>query len=500
VSNNTGINMHVASLGHRPLAAGLHRTIANAFLVSSILFSAYSVSAKDAPLLWQTETKEGYRIAHAAASGDGVVASVGEHYADVCVVGACGMDASLRVQDAKTGALKWQSDFDFNDTYDANLTVAISDRDHVIITAGYSQGPNTFEHTWWVVSGYAVESGKLLWRDVLGDASTDYYPWQIAIKEGKAYVAGVAGASCATIDSTTCDMFTRVYDVSKGTIVSSLRDDVTGFDDEALSIALEGRLMFLGGNIGTGPEDTILPAVRAYDSKSGRLVWDDVMPDPTQTGFVFKVVAHDDQVVAAAEANNNWLIRSYDAGTGAIRWSQTYSLIDPSATDVLDGPVQLAVAEGTVLAAGYGSTQPFEDETFPHQYRDWVVRAYDADTGRLLWSDHSGSPTGADEANGGALIVDGHAYALGYTTDSEGVQHTLLRAYELRSGRTIWQDEVSASGNPFGITVTLSAAEGKLTAASFVQGTRPPGTTGLDSLGRNLLIRTYDIGEDTRRH
>ena len=175
-------------------------------------------------------------------------------------------------------------------------------------------------------------------------------------------------------------------------------------------------------------------------------------------------------------------------------------MIDPAATDVLDGPVQLAVAEGTVLAAGYGSTEPFEDETFAHQYRDWVVRAYDAATGRLLWSDHSGSPSGADEANGGALIVGGHAYALGYTTDPQGVQHTLLRAYELRSGRIDWQDEVSAPGNPFGVTVTLSAAGGKLTAASFVQGTRPSGSTYPDSLGRDVLIRTYDISEDGHRY
>ena len=235
--------MHINSSGHGPRAASLRAKLARAFLLGSVLFAACAAVAKEAPILWQTETTQGYLIAQEVASGDGIVASVGQHYADTCVVGvACGMDASLRVQDAKTGAMKWQSDFDFNGTFDANIAVAISERDHVIITAGYSQGPNTFLHTWWVVSGYAIETGKLLWRDVLGDASTDYYPWQIVIKEGKAYVGGIAGASCATIDSTTCDMFARVYDVRQGTIVSSLRDDVTGFDDEALSIAVEGRL------------------------------------------------------------------------------------------------------------------------------------------------------------------------------------------------------------------------------------------------------------------
>jgi outer membrane protein assembly factor BamB len=405
----------------------------------------------------------------------------------------------VRVQDAKAGALKWESDFDLDHTYDINLTVAISDRDHILVTAGYSQGLKTFEHVWQVVSAYDTKSGKLIWRDILGDASTDYYPFQIAIRGGKAYVAGIAGATCATIDSTTCDMYTRVYDVASGTILSSLRDDVTGSDDEALSVAVEDRLMILGGYIGTGPQDTIAPAVRAYDAKSGALVWADVMPDTSQAGFVFKVVTHDNQVVAAAEASNNWLIRCYDARTGDIRWSQTYSLIDPLAPDVIDGPVQLAVAEGIVLAAGFGAIEPFEDETYPHQFRYWVVRAYDADTGRLLWSDHTGTPTGAAEANGGALIVDGHAYALGYVTDVQGVQHTLVRAYELRSGRVIWQDELAASGNPFGVSVTLSAKDGKLSAVSFVQGTRPPGTTGYDSFGRNLLVRTYDISEDGSR-
>jgi hypothetical protein len=474
--------------------------IAKGFLLTSCVLSGSVALAKEAaPLLWQTETTQGYKIAHAVASGDGVIASVGENFSDVCDVGACGLDASVRVQDAKTGVLKWESDFDLNHTVDVNLAVAISDRDHIVITAGYSQGIKTFEHTWWVVSAYDIESGKLLWRDVLGDASTDYYPFQITIKGGKAYVAGVSGATCATVDGTTCDIYARVYDVVSGTIHSSLRDDVTGSDDEAFSVAVEDRLMIVGGNIGTGPQDTVAPAVRAYDANSGTLVWDDVMPDTSQYGFVFKVVVHEGQVVAAAEASNNWLIRSYDARSGAIRWSQTYSLIDPMATDVLDGPVQLAVDEGTVLAAGFGATESLEDETYPHQFREWVVRAYDADTGRLLWSDRSGTPTGAAEANGGALIVDGHAYALGYITDTQGVQHTLVRAYELRGGRVIWQDEVAASGNPFGVSVTLSAAEGKLSAVSFVQGTRPAGTIGYDSYGRNLLVRTYDISEDGRR-
>jgi hypothetical protein len=458
--------------------------------------SGQAVTPSRVPLLWQTETTSGYLVAGAVASGEGRIATVGEDYTN-CGAGICG-NAMVRVQDLRSGALLWSANQDAGLSYTSNNAVAISD--HMVVTAGFSYVVDS-GHIWWVASGYSLETGKLLWRDVLGDASTDYYPWQIVVKEGRAYVTGIAGTTCATLDSTTCDQFTRVYEVVSGAVVSSLRDDPSaGGDDESLSIALTGHLMFTGGNVGGGPGDATAFSVRAYDARTRELVWNDTIADADQDGYVTKVAAHGDRVVAVGSVNDDWMVRCYDAGSGTVRWSQTYSLLDQSIAGVYDSPIQVAMDDATVVVAGYGSTKLIADELYPKASRDWVVRAYDAETGRLLWSDHSGSPTDTDEANAGVVLVDGRAYALGFLADAQGAPHTLLRAYDARSGRVVWDDELSRMGFPSGVTITLAASEGRLTAASYVRGTRPPDATGVDLNYVNLLVRTYQIADDGREH
>ena len=74
----------------------------------------------------------------------------------------------------------------------------------------------------------------------------------------------------------------------------------------------------------------------------------------------------------------------------------------------------------------------------------------------------------------------------------------MLRAYDARSGRVIWNDQLPQAGYPFGITITLAASEGRLTAVSYVSGTRPAGTTGIDAEGVDLLVRTYQIDGGAR--
>jgi glucose dehydrogenase len=457
-------------------------------------------AAHRVPLLWQTETTEGYEIAAAVASGDDRIASVGNHYSPTCTPGVgCGIDASLRVHDARTGALEWVVNFDLSGTLDVNQAVAIANG--TVITAGYSRNiTRTFGHDWWVVSAFALDTGALLWRDVVGDATTDHYPWQIVVKNGRAYVTGIAGATCSTVDSTTCDQFVRVYDIASGAVVWTLREDPSGGgDDETLSIAVAGRVMVVGGSVGAGTDpaiDPTVPEVRAYDIRTKQLLWRDVMPDSSQHGFVFKVAADEDRVVAAAIASDNWLVRAYDARTGHILWSRTFSRTGMNVPGMYDAPVQMVLSEDTVLVGGYGSTQVFGTEAYPKASRDWVVRAYNAETGKLLWADVSGSPTDTDEVNGGVVISGGRAYALGFVADANGEPHTLVRAYELRTGRIVWEDTVERGGFPFGVTITLAASGHRLTAASYVQGTRPDGTPPPASYGYDLLLRTYRIKGD----
>ena len=81
------------------------------------------------------------------------------------------------------------------------------------------------------------------------------------------------------------------------------------------------------------------------------------------------------------------------------------------------------------------------------------------------------------------------------TIDAAGnkLQQPLLRSYDPYTGRIQWQDLIPRSGFPFGVTITLATDGERVTAASYVKGTRPPGAIPPDSFGVNLLVRTYDV-------
>ena len=472
------------------------RCLASFGLMFVSLATLPALAAKTAvPMRWQSETTEGYEIANAVAVGYGKVATVGDHYSRGCVPGACGIDAALRVYDAANGAVLWTSNYDFAHSLDRNNAVAIAE--HAIITAGYSvNDTSTGGHDWWVVSAYAPDSGTLLWRDVLGDFSNDGYPWQIVIDGGRVYVTGTGGGACATgADSLNCDQITRIYDLATGQVLSTIRSDFAGGDDETLSLAVSGGRLIVGGSVGAGPSDThTFPDVRAYDAATGKLLWDDVIRDRTGDGSVFKVAARGNEVVATVISDDDWLIRAYDAASGTILWSNKFSeLPGVSLATIYDGPVQLAMDDDTVLVGGYGSTLPTALETYTKSSRDWVVRAYDARSGTLLWSDVHGSLIDTDEANGGVILANGQAFALGFVANLDRSRHTELRAYEARSGKLLWEDKVDRTGFPFGVTITLAADQGLLAAASYVLGTRPAGTPQPEASGHDLLVRSYSI-------
>jgi len=254
-------------------------------------------------------------------------------------------------------------------------------------------------------------------------------------------------------------------------------------------------LMFIGGTVGSGPNDQTAAAVRAYDAASGALIWEDLIPDSTHDSNTFQVVARGDRVVAIASVNDDWLVRCYDAATGAVRWTQTYSLLGAGIPGMYDAPIQVGMDGSTVVVGGYGSTEIYGTEKYPKASRDWVVRAYDAASGDLLWYDHSGSSTDVDEAEGGIVVYDGRAYALGFLSEIVGDTHTLVRAYDARSGKILWNDSETRGGLPYGITITLAADAGMMTAVSYIKGTRPPGAPNPDSEGSDLLVKTYAISD-----
>jgi hypothetical protein len=453
--------------------------------------------------LWQSETTEGFELANAVAVGAGRVATVGRRFSRAATCSHGNSNAYLRVFDATTGAPQWTAEFDLSCLRDEDVAVAIAG--NIVITAGYGL-VSTDGDTWWIVSAFDLSSGALLWRDVFGDPLNDYFPWQIAVSGGRAFVTGLGGPACrdalfyqfaSTFSGFPCDQVTRAYELRTGRVIWTIRHDGNGGVDGTTTVAALADMVYVGGFIGGTqfvPSAPLCantqPTVRAYDAASGLLVWEDVIEDPLGDGFVVKIVARGRQVVAAIFNNEDWLVRAYDAQSGVVSWSRTYSKLGHPPFGVWDGAVHVAVDEQVVLVGGYGSsTEDFSS-------RDFTVNAYDAESGRLLWSDVFGSSTGADEANGGVILANDQAFAFGFTRGADDLPHWVVRAYGARTGKLRWQDRVDRESGPTGISIGLAEGGGILAAAGHAFGSRPPGTPFPESEGLDLLVRAYDVGAD----
>ena len=223
-----------------------------------------------------------------------------------------------------------------------------------------------------------------------------------------------------------------------GTLLWQDRLDVaTGFDT-ANSSALAKRQLFVAGAVTNagGNSDWL---VRAYDRKTGALLWQDQLDRAGRRDAAVAVVADRGLVFASgyvtnASGNRDLMVRAYEARTGTLRWENQF---DRAGRRDEPDRLNLAVADGRVLVGGRAAKS---DGT-----ADWFVRAYDTQTGFLLWQDFF---DGGNFDHNVALAIDsGRVYASGVTTDKNIVRHFTVRTYDAGTGAVLWQDQVP-TGNP----------------------------------------------------
>src|SRR5262249_51557814 len=136
-----------------------------------------------------------------------------------------------------------------------------------------------------------------------------------------------------------------------------------------------------------------------------------------------------------ADFTTAWFVRAYDARTGALVWKD---LFHPTA---FDDALSVAVDRGRIFVSGF----TFE---IPARLRHFAVRAYDARTGSLLWQDVvPGFIRGFFGGDAAAKVVAGgnRVLAAGVITDASGY-HFAVRAYQATTGALLWTDVVD-TGN-----------------------------------------------------
>jgi outer membrane protein assembly factor BamB len=407
------------------------------------------------------------------------------------------------------GQVLWQDRFDMGVHYNFGTALAAQGTTAVAVGIGYDAGFNDV----WVVRAYDTRDGALRWQDQLpagGNSGTP--PRAVALAGQRAFVAGTAFG-------TTAGVLVRAYDLGTGALTWEHRSDDGRVDEDALAVAAHGALVFVAGHAGeegfvrayaanTGDlvwedrfggeccglvsalavHDSRLFAagtvrkgaptfdldfvLRAYDTSTGRLLWQDVADVSGGEDFWVSVAAEGDQVVAGGSGtdfdlnSNVSVVRAYDASTGTLAWERTAVGVEARA---------VALRGNRVFVAESG---PNEEGGLA-----FIVRSYDAVGGALIWRDVFSGEGGiaqpiALEVAGGRVLACGYAL----TGEPAFEPDFIVRAYESGTGALVWQDRPHHDGGDFAAAV--AAAGGRVVAV---------GTVG-DAVGeQDILVRAYEL-------
>lgn len=392
----------IVSAGGRVFAAGRGT---NAVGDDDFLVRAYD-SASGA-LLWQDQVDGGNAEAVASTVVGKQVFAVGR------LTNAAGdFDFLVRAYDGATGALLWQDQFDLAGGDDEALALAVAGKQ--LFVGG--SGANAAGDDDFLVRAYDGVTGALVWQDQVNGGNAEVLAFTGG--SGRAFAAGRLKNAAGDFD-----FVARAYDSASGSLLWQDQLDLAGGDDKALALSLaKDRLFAAGsGNNAPPPGGNVDFLVRAYNSATGALVWADQfdLAGGNDEALALGVVVG--KVIAAgrgrnAAGNDDFLVRTYDRGTGAFLWQDQFDLAGGN-----DEALALAVKQGKVFTAGR-VTNAAGNFDFP-------VRAYDSTTGALLWQDQFDLTGGDDEAFGIA-VIGGRVFAGGRGWNAAGNFDFLVRTYD----------------------------------------------------------------------
>jgi glucose dehydrogenase len=383
-----------------------------------------------------------------------------------------------------------------------------------------------------IVSGSAhAAGGDLLWEDRFGQPGSDENPalGAIAAGNGAVFIAGKTRRGGGDTD-----FLVRAYDATDGRLLWRDSFDRGGGDDDALGITLAGERVIAVGAGNLDANFVGIPLIRAYDSKTGLLLWQNELADGR--GVFGRAVVHQGRVIAVG-GNTDWLIQAYEAETGAALWQDRFGVgtgnraisvaegdgrvfvggkarppsgrlswlvraYDAASGNVLweDYPVPSAFAQATriavegnrVIAVGLVSTST---PTPPFFNRDWLVRVYNAKTGKLLWQDlvdkgGFGFPEGASDVTvrkGRAFVAGSGGSGCGPSVAAPDNCDFIVRAYALETGQLLWEDQLNRA--PLDLADSIAAADHRVFAGGS-GGNNCDLSGGPATCG--MIVRAYD--------
>jgi len=374
---------------------------------------------------------------------------------------------------AAGGDLLWEDELDLAGNADEARAIVAAQGRVYIAGSGIQPAPPVMSSRNFLVRAYDGKTGKPLWQDLFDVAGGFDAATAIAEETGRVYAAGTANG----------DFLVRAYDGKTGKPLWQDLFDFAGRFDSATAIGVDGKRIYVLG-IGTvrdqrpGDQGNRVFLTRAYDGKTGKLVWQDVFDRTiqTQTSEAAAIAVDGRRVYATGNHNGKFLVRAYDGESGAFLWQD---LLDNAQANAIEAE------RGLVFAVGGG--------------HGFLVRAYSGNTGALLWHDSftlAGGGSGSDLARA-VSVGGGRVYVGGLSTNGIGPgdnQDFLVRAYDAENGAFLWQDNFHGIGNRTNIALATDLGGPVASPSVNVRGIRLYVAGFITSAAHNtdFVVHAYD--------
>ena len=202
----------------------------------------------------------------------------------------------------------------------------------------------------------------------------------------------------------------------------------------AVAVEAEGEAIVAAG-FGVQAEGVASFLIRTYDAKTGDLLWQDQFP--------LAVVEEDEASANDPEGGRvfaggfgvstgsiaHFPIRAYDLKTGAFLWEGQLKLVKRS-------------GETASVVATRGRQGPVaertQDQRLPLASTHFLLRAYDNRTGKLLWQDQFNPIESVDEESDDANQI--RTFPVRRPTGFGGQLDFLVRTFDPTTGQLLWQD------------------------------------------------------------
>ena len=379
---------------------------------------------------------------------------------------ACGWLALASAGFGQAGSVMWTNEFgDY--AYDENTGAIVANAKTVFAVGSVVDASWNYD---WLVEAVDSGSGAVVWQSQFGVSNLLEDANAMATCGTRVFVTGYEDNET---DSAS-DWITCAYDTRSGaTLWTNQFANSDGFN-VPYTMAVDGSRVYVGGQAGLDF------AVQAYNGRNGALLWQDSVPAVVGPDGAMVVAAYRGNVYAAGYNYSGgleygWLVRAYDGRRGRVLWQDKFNT-----AGLDDMPTAVAVGNGKVYVVG-----SIEDA---HTNTDWLVKAYDASNGHVVWQDRVDKSGGIDEAS--AVVVQGGSVYVAGISDVGGQGnpddfHWLVRAYNGANGSLLWEDSARSVG---GLTPPKSIALSGPTSLCVA------GSVYTTQTGSDWLLRVYNAG------